>query len=170
MLILVAMLLIGSLAAIWGFTMCFLPTQWHKIMGAASFSGRWTEPSAKRSHPLIRFGNCVAGFVIFAVGSWFAYVAGSEIYLALVRRPVSQVPQAREALPNSSTVPVTVLSVFMLVSGVLIAVFPAKALTVFETVWPVGRSLRPQAAPKAMLFLRVFGGFLVILAMMSLMH
>jgi hypothetical protein len=90
MLILVVMLLIGLFAGVWGFLMCFFPARWDKLTEAISFAGRWTEPSPKRLHPLIRFGNRVSGLVILAVGCWFAYMAASEIYLVLNRRCVQK--------------------------------------------------------------------------------
>jgi hypothetical protein len=64
----------------------------------------------------------------------------------------------------------TALSVFVIVAGILMAVFPAKALAVFERVWPAGRSAGPSAAPKVMLFVRLSGAFFAFLAFMSLLH
>ncbi len=171
MLILVMMLLIGLFAGVWGFMMCFLPARWDRLTEAMSFAGRWTEPSPKRLHPLIRFGNRVAGLVIFAVGCWFAYVAASEIYLVLTGRAVSHTaaPVSR-ALPNSPTPALNALSIFVIVAGILMAVFPAKAVAVFERVWPAGRSVTPSAAPKVMLFVRLSGVIFAFLAMMFLMR
>jgi len=99
MLILVMMLLIGLVAGVWGFMMCFLPSRWDRLTEAMSFANHRTEPSPKRPHPLVRFGNRVAGLVIFGVGCWFAYVAASEIYLVLggrtVRHTAAPVSRAR---------------------------------------------------------------------------
>jgi hypothetical protein len=50
------------------------------------------------------------------------------------------------------------------------AVFPAKAVTVFEHVWPAGRSVTPSAAPKIVLFVRLCGVFFAFLALMSFLH
>jgi hypothetical protein len=119
MLILVMMLLIGLVAGVWGFMMCFLPARWDRLTEATSFAGRWIEPSPKRLHPLIRFGNHMAGLVIFAVGCWFAYAAASKIYLVLTGQAVSHtVAPSSGALPNSPTTAVTALSVFVIVAGI----------------------------------------------------
>jgi hypothetical protein len=171
MLILVMMLLIGLFAGVWGFMMCFFPARWEGLTGAMGFAGRWTEPSPKRLHPLIRFINRVAGLGILAVGGWFAYMAASEIYLVLTGRATPHtVPPVSGALPNTPTPGVTALSVFVIVAGILMAAFPAKALAVFERVWPAGRSVTPSAAPKVMLFVRLSGAFFAFLALMSLLH
>ncbi len=171
MLILVMMLLIGLFAGVWGFMMCFLPARWDRLTEAMSFAGRWTEPSPKRLNPLIRLGNRVAGLAILAVGCWFSYVAASEIYLVLTGRATSHTAApVSGALPNSPTSGMIALSVFMVLAGVLMAVFPAKAVAVFERVWPAGRSVTPSAAPKVMLFVRLCGVFFAFLAVMSLIH
>jgi hypothetical protein len=171
MLILVMMLLIGLFAGVWGFMMCFLPARWDRLTEAMSFAGRWTEPSPKRLNPFIRFINRVAGLAIFAVGCWFAYLAASEIYLVLTGRATTHAaPPVTGALPNTPTPGVTALSVFVIVAGILMAAFPAKALAVFEHVWPAARSIPPSAAPKVMLFVRLCGVFFAFLALMSLLH
>jgi hypothetical protein len=171
MAILVMMLLIGLVAGVWGFMMCFIPARWERLTEAMSFAGRWTEPSPKRLHPFIRFGNRVAGLVIFAVGCWFAYVAASKIYLVLMGRAViHRTDPVSGVLPTPPTPALTALSIFVIVAGILMAVFPAKAVTVFERVWPAGRSVAPSAAPKVMLFVRLSGVFFAFLALMSLLH
>jgi hypothetical protein len=171
MLMWMMMLLIGLLGAVWGFLMCFLPARWDRLTEAMSFAGRWTEPSPKPPHRLIRFGHRVAGLVILAVGSWFAYMAASEIYLVLTGRAAGHaVPPTSGTLPNSPAPGVTALSIFVIVAGILMAAFPAKALAVFEHVWPAGRSVTQSAAPKVMLFVRLSGAFFAFLALMSLLH
>ncbi len=171
MLILVTMLLIGLFAGVWGFMMCFLPARWDRLTEAMSLAGRWTEPSPRRPHPLIRLINRVAGLAIFAVGCSFAYMAASEFYLVLTRGAASHtVTPPTGALPNSPTTGATTLSVFMILAGILMAVFPAKAVAVFERVWPAGRSVTPAAAPKVMLFVRLCGAFFAFLAMTFLIH
>lgn len=171
MLILVMMLLIGLFAGVWGFLMCFFPARWDKLTETMSFAGRWTEPSAKRLHPLLRFGNRIGGLAILAVGCWFAYMAGSEIYLVLTGRATTHtLPPTSGTLPNTPAPGITALSIFVVVAGILIAVFPAKALAVFGQVWPAGRSVTPSAAPKVMLVLRLCGVFFAVLAFMSLFH
>jgi hypothetical protein len=113
----------------------------------------------------------VAGLVIFAVGCWFAYAAASKIYLVLTGQAVSHtVPPVTGVLPNSPTPGVTALSVFVVVAGILMAAFPAKALAVFERVWPAGRSATPSAAPKVTLFVRLCGAFFAVLGLMSMLH
>jgi hypothetical protein len=171
MLMLVMMLLIGLFAGVWGFLMCFFPARWDRLTEAMSFAGRWTEPSPKPLHRLIRFGHRVAGLVILAVGSWFAYMAASEIYLVLTGRATPHtVPPVTGGFPNTPTPGVTALSVFVIVAGILMAAFPAKALAVFERVWPAGRSVTPSAAPKVTMFVRLCGVFFAFLALMSLLH
>ena len=171
MAILVMMLLIGLAAGVWGFMMCFTPARWERLTETVSFAGRWTEPSPKRLHPFIRFGNRVSGLVIFAVGCWFAYVAASKIYLVLTGRVVIHTADpVSGTFPNSPTPALTALSIFVIAAGILMAVFPAKAVAVFEHVWPAGRSVAPSAAPKVMLFVRLSGAFFAILALMSLLH
>lgn len=171
MVILVMMLLVGLAAGVWGFMMCFIPARWERLTATISFAGHWTEPSPKRLHPLIRFGNRVAGLVIFFVGCWFAYVAASKICLVFAGLAASHAPASTTGvLPNSPTPALTALSVFVVVAGTLMAAFPAKALAVFERIWPAGRSVTPSAAPKAMLFVRLSGAIFAFLALMSLLH
>jgi hypothetical protein len=171
MLILVMMLLIGLFAGVWGFMMCLFPARWGRLTEAMTFAGRWTAPSPKRMHALVRFGNRVAGLAIFAVGCWFAYVAASEIYLVLTGRAVSHIAApVSGALSNSPTPALNALSVLVIVAGILMAVFPAKAVALFEQIWPAGRAVTPSAAPKIMLFVRLCGVIFAFVAMMSLMH
>ena len=171
MLMWVIMLLIGLLGAAWGFLMCFLPARWDRLTEAMSFAGRWTESSPKRLHPLIRFGYRVAGLVILAIGSWFAYMAASEIYLVLTGRARTHtLPPTSGTLPSTPTPGITALSVFVIIAGILMAVFPAKAMAVFERVWPAGRSVTPSAASKVTLFVRLCGVFFTVLAFISLLH
>ena len=171
MLILVMMLLIGLVAGGWGFAMCFLPSRWNRFTETMSFAGRWTEAGPKRLHPLVRFGNRVAGLVILAVGCWFAYEAASEIHLVLAGGTATHTaPPVSGALTQPATPALTALSVFVIVAGILMAVFPARAVAVFERIWPVGRSVTPSAAPKVVLFVRLSGVFFAFLAFMSLVH
>lgn len=170
MLMWIIMLPIGLLGGAWGFMMCFLPAQWDRLTEAMSFAGRWTEPSSRRQHPLIRFGHRAAGLVIFAVGSWFAYVAASELYHVLIERAASRTSPLVTRIPNAPTPALTALSVFVIVAGILMAVFPAKAVAFFERVWPAGRSTTQSAAPKVLMFVRLFGATLAFLAIMSLAH
>jgi hypothetical protein len=171
MAILMMMLLIGLAAGVWGFMMCFIPARWERLTEAISFAGHWTEPRPKGLHPLIRFGNRVAGLVIFSVGCWFAYVAASKIYFVLTgHAAIHTTPSITRALSESPTPALTALSVFVIVVGALMAAFPAKALSLFERVWPAGRSVTPSAAPKVMLFVRLSGVFFAFLGFMSLVH
>jgi hypothetical protein len=97
-------------------------------------------------------------------------MAASEIHLVLTGRRASHALPAIGALNNTPTPGVTILSVFVIVAGILMAAFPAKALAVFEHVWPAGRSVAPSAAPKVMLFVRLCGLLFAFLALMSLLH
>jgi hypothetical protein len=166
------MLVIGLFAAIWGFLMCFLPARWDSLTEAISFAPQWTQPSTKRLNPAIRFVNRVAGLAIFGVGTWFAYVAVSEMYLVLIRHevitpvPASSGTMARQPMPTA----IVVLSACVMAAGVLMALFPAQAITILERVWPSGRSMKPSAAPKIKLFVRLCGIFFAFLAMMSLIR
>ena len=145
MLILVMMLLVGLFAAVWGFMACFLPEQWDRLTESISFADRWSEAGPRSRHPLMRVGQFAGGLVTCAVGCWFAYIAASEIYLVLSGRATTHaLPPTSGTLPNTSTPGITALSVFMIVAGVLMAVFPGKAVAVFERVWPTGRTVTPQ--------------------------
>ena len=171
MLILVMMLLIGLFAGVWGFMACFLPEQWDRLTETISLADRWSEAGPGRRNPLIRAGQCAGGLVTCAVGCWFAYIAASEIYFVLTGRATTHtLPPTSGTLPNTPAPGITALSVFVIVAGLLMAVFPAKAVAVFERVWPVGRSVTPSAAPKVMLFVRLSGVFFAVLAFISLMH
>ncbi len=171
MLILIMMLLIGLFAGVWGFLMCFLPARWDKLTEAMSFAGRWTEPSPKRLHPLLRFGNRMAGLVILAVGCWFAYMASSEIYLVLTGQATTHALRPTSGtLPDTPTTGTAALSIFMVVAGILMAAFPGKAVVVFERVWPAGRTVTQSAATKVRLVIRVCGLFFAFLATMSLIR
>ena len=169
------MLLIGGLAAFWGFVACFFPARWDRFTERISFADRWSDAVPRRQHPFARFvlrlGQRVGGLATCAVGCWFAYIAASEIYLVLTRRAVSHLATpASGTLPSTPAIGATALAVFMIVAGILMIVFPAKAIKVFERLWPSGRSVKPSAAPKVMLFVRVVGAFFAFLAIMSLVH
>ena len=169
--ILVLMLLIGLFAGVWGLMACFFPERWDRLTETISFADRWSEAGPRRRHPLLRVGQFVGGLVTCAVGCWFAYMAASEIYLVLTGRATTHtLPPASGTLPNTPAPGITALSIFVVVAGILMAVFPAKALAVFGHVWPAGRSVTPSAAPKVMLVLRLCGVFFAVLAFMSLFH
>ena len=171
MLLLIMMLLMGLAAGVCGFMACFLPARWYRLTELISFADRWTESSPKRLHPVVRFLNRVSGLVIFAVGCWFVYMAGTEIWLVHAGQATSPVLHPASGEPHSTPTPgITALSIFVVVAGILMAVFPAKALAVFGHVWPVGRSVTPSAAPRVMLVLRLCGVFFAFLAFMSLFH
>jgi hypothetical protein len=171
MLILLLMLLLGLLASVWGFMACFLPEQWDRLTETISFADRWSEAGPRRRNPLMRAGQCIGGLVTCAVGCWFAYIAASEIFLVLTGRATThRLSPTSGTLPNTPAPGITALSIFVVVAGILMAVFPAKALAVFEHVWPAGRSVTPSAAPKVMLVLRLCGVFFAFLAFMSLFH
>ena len=171
MLILASMLVIALLGAAWGFLACFLPAKWDRLNEAISFANHWTEASPKRLHPIIKFGNRTVGFVIFSVGSWFSYVAVSEMYLVLTgQSTVHSVVRSNSSLPNSPSPILTAFSVFMIIIGLLMIVFPAKAMMLVEHVWPTGRSISRSATPKIALLVRLFGAVLTFMAIMSLIH
>jgi hypothetical protein len=165
------MLLIGLLAAIWGFMMCFLPVQWDKLTETVSLADRWTAPNSKRLHSIIRLGNRIAGMFILAGGCWFAYEAIAEMYLVLIGRDTPHtVAPAGVALSNSPTPVLTTFSVLMILAGGLMGIFPLKVMAILDRVWPAGRSVRPSSAPRIALYVRLFGALLVLLAIFSLIH
>lgn len=172
--VLILMLLLGLLAAVWGFMACFLPSQWNQLQEKMSFADQWSESSPKPQHPLIRvgmrIGQFIGGLATCAVGCWFTYLAASGIYRRLTGQAVIHAAPVSGALPNSPAPAATALTVFMIVAGILMAVFPAKAVAVFERVWPAGRTVSPSAAPKVMLAVRLCGVFFAFLALMSLLH
>lgn len=171
MLILVAMLLLGLLAVVWGFLMCFLPNRWEQLTEAVSFADRWTVSSPKRLHPILKLGNRLAGMVILAVGCWFTYVAVSEIYLVFVRRPaIHPMITATGGFAHTPSPVLTVFSLFIIAAGGLMALFPARVVTIFNRVWPSGRSVKPLALPRIAMFVRIFGMALTFLAIMSLIQ
>jgi hypothetical protein len=175
MLMLVAMLLVGIFAATWGFLMCFMPATFDRATQSISFAGYWTIPDSKQKHPLIRFVsrvcNCVAGIVISAAGCWFAYIAASEILKVLTEHAVVRaLPQSSETFSSASSPGLIAFSIFMLIVGALMAIFPGKAVSLSNQVWPDGRSIKPSAAPTIKLFLRIFGAVLILMATMSLLH
>jgi hypothetical protein len=86
MLILSMMLLIGLIAATWGFLMCFLPTRWDiltQVLGGPT--PRWMYPGPNGVAPIMRLVTRAAGFVICLGGIWFSYIAASSIYRFLAR-------------------------------------------------------------------------------------
>lgn len=173
MLILTAMLLMGLLAATWGFLICFMPARFSRLMQIASFSDLWTVPSAKRQVPIVGFivraCNCAAGLVIFAAGIWFTCVAASEIYRVLVGHAVIRsIPRSSGTVASAPSPVLTAFSVFMIAVGVLLAIFPGKAIAAANHVWPDGRSITHSAAPRVRLLLRLFGAALAFMAGMSL--
>ena len=81
MLILLGMLLIGLLAAVWGFMMCFLPTRWENLTEAIGGpTPRWMYPGPKHLAPIIKLTSRAAGIVICVGGCWFAYLAMSGMF------------------------------------------------------------------------------------------
>src|SRR5208282_6668007 len=86
MLILLGMLVIGMLAAGWGFMMCFLPARWDRLTEAIGGSTpRWMYPGPKSVAPIIRLVSRTAGMVICIGGCLFTCVAALEIYRVLTR-------------------------------------------------------------------------------------
>ncbi len=171
MLLLIGMLLIGLTASVWGFMACFLPSRWEKLTETMSLADRWAEAGPRRLNPLVRLGNRAAGLVILVVGCLFAYMAASELYLVLTGRATSHATPSRSGVLRNSPMPgLTALSVFVTVAGILIALFPRKALEVFGRVWPAAQSVTQSAAPKVMLFVRLAAVFFALLAIMSLMR
>lgn len=169
MLILFMMLLIGLFAGIWGFTACFLPAQWDRLTEGISFADRWTVPSAKPIHPIIRLGYRGAGVVICVVGCWFAYVAASGIYRLLTGRAVVHAVTQQGRLHNSPMILGNLLSLFVIVIGAAMAFVPARVVKSLELIWPTRRSIT-LPAPKIMLFVRVLGIIFTLLAIMFLMR
>jgi hypothetical protein len=171
MLILVAMLLMGLLAAVWGFLMCFLPNRWERFTESISVADRWTVASSKRLHPIVKLGNCIAGMAILAVGCWFTYVAASEMYLVFEKGDaIHPVTTATGGFTHTPLPALTVFSLFIVAVGGLMALFPVKAVRIFNRVWPSERTIRPLALPKIATLVRVFGIALVFMAIMSLIH
>ena len=144
MLILLLVLLMGLFAAVWGFMACFLPSQWNRFSDTISLADRWSESIPERRHPLIRLvrrlAECIGGLGVCAVGCWFTYLAGSSIYRRLTgqggipRAPISPEAPVSGTLPNTPAPAATALAVFMILAGVLMAIFPEKAVAVFERV------------------------------------
>src|ERR1700674_749283 len=97
--------------------------------------------------------------------------AGVWGFIVLTGRAVTHTADpVSGTLPNSPTPALTALSIFVIVAGIVMAVFPAKAVAVIERVWPAGRSVTPSAAPKVRLFVRLSGVFFAFLALKSLLH
>lgn len=171
MLILLALVAVGVLASIWGFMMCFLPTRWGKLTETISIARRWTEPAPKRLPPLVRFGNRVGGLRILAGGCWFTYMATSEIYSVLAKRTAGRAGlSVVTELPNSPTPGVTVLSIILIFAGILMAIFPGRALAIFQRAWPAERSVSASAAPKIVWLVRLCGFFFPALAAMAFLR
>ena len=86
MLILLGMLLIGLLAAVWGFMMCFLPTRWENLTEAIGGpTPRWMYPGPRHLAPIIKLSSRAAGLVICIAGGWFTYIGASGIRRFLTR-------------------------------------------------------------------------------------
>ena len=86
MLILLGILLIGLLAAVWGFMMCFLPTRWENLTEAIGGpTPRWMYPGPRHLAPIIKLSSRAAGLVICIAGGWFTYIGASGIYRYLTR-------------------------------------------------------------------------------------
>ncbi len=168
--VLVLMLLVGLLAGIQGFMVCFMPAQWDRLRRKLDFADRWSTPSHGPLDPIIRIAGRIAGIVIFAGGCWFTWLAAYGIYRVLTGQAVMHMaaPTPR-ALPASPAPALTALSVFMLGAGVLMAVFPIKALAIFARAWP-GRAVKPSPDRKVLLFVRLFGAALALLAIASLIR
>lgn len=168
--VLVVMLLVGLLAGVQGFTMCFMPAQWNRLRRKLDFADRWSAPSHGPLDPIIGIASRVAGMVIFAGGCWFTWLAALGIYRVLTGQAVMHmaVPTPR-TLPTPPTPALTALSVFMLGAGALMAASPTKALAIFARAWP-GRSVKPSPDRKVVLFVRVVGIFFALLAIMSLVN
>ena len=166
--ILVLTLLVGLLAGIQGFMMCFMPARWDRFRRKVDLIDRWSVPKRSPLDPIIRTASRVAGAVIFAGGCWFTWLAVYGIYRVLTGQAMMHMaaPTTR-TLPMSSTPALTALSVFMAGAGVLMAAFPAKTLAVVARAWP-GRSVKPSPDRKVVLFVRVVGAFFAFLAIMSL--
>jgi hypothetical protein len=170
MLLLSLMLLLGLAAVVWGFLMCFAPAKWASL---TEFGDLSTTMQATSQHPVVRIvirvGNSIAGLGIFAVGAWFSYVAGSEIYLVLLGRTTLHplVPRTPHH-QGSLSLPLTLLSISMAVAGSAMALLPDQILRLVNTIGVSGQSMKTSMIPKVRVFLRIFGIILVALAIMSL--
>ena len=86
MLILLGMPLIGVLAGIWGFMMCFLPARWDRLTEALGGpTPRWMYPGPKSLAPIVKAASRAAGLLICIAGCWFAYIAALETCRFLTR-------------------------------------------------------------------------------------
>lgn len=86
MLILLGMLLVGLLAGIWGFMMCFLPARWDRLTEALGGpTPHWMYPGPKGLAPFIKAISRTAGLIICIVGGWFTWAAASQILRLLMR-------------------------------------------------------------------------------------
>ena len=86
MLMLLMMLLMGLLAAVWGFLACFLPARWERLTEAIGGpTPRWMYPGPRSLAPIMKAVSRAAGMAICIAGCWFSYVAASGIYRFLRR-------------------------------------------------------------------------------------
>jgi hypothetical protein len=169
--ILVMSLLLGLVVAAWGFMACFLPERWQRVTAAMGFIRRWTYSQPTRLDSFLRLANRALGFVFLVAGLGFAYLGGLETFRVLTGRgTIHPVSRAETGPPNSSTLPLTVLSVFMLVLGSLMAGFPEGAMFIFGRFWPPWRSVPPAYARRVRLYIRLSGVVIALLAAMSLTH
>jgi uncharacterized membrane protein len=162
MLMLLGMLLLGLVVAIWGGLMSFWPERWNALTEAIAFANAWTEPSPKRLHWVIKMGNRLAGMVIFLAGAWFTFVASSRIYSAMKRG--GSHPSYSASHPTA----VVVLSVFVILLGGFMTLFPTRTIKSMNLVWPAHRSIRPEYQRGVALFIRIFGFLVGVLGIMSL--
>lgn len=169
MLILAMALLMGLLVGAWGFLACFFPERWERLTAVMGFIADWTPPPVGGAHRAMRFVRRAVGFVFFVVGCGFAYVGASGIFLVLAKRATIRPASAvGGGIASSSTLPLTLLSAFVLVAGVLMAAVPEKAVRVWAFAFPPWRSLSPVQAQRVRLFTRLCGLLFALLATMSL--
>ena len=84
MLLLLLMLAVGSLAAVWGFVMCFLPSRFERLNNVG-FLSDWTVPPPHVQR-FIRPVQRMAGLIICGGGCWFSYVALRSLAVLLMSR------------------------------------------------------------------------------------
>jgi hypothetical protein len=172
MLILIGMLLIGSVAAVWGFSMSFLPERWERLANVMIYADRWTAPTRHRTRlqRFLRIGHQLAGVPICAVGCWFTYIAASAIYRSLSGDSVLTTEPAASGLQRSEIRAGALFFGSMLPLGLIMLVKPAAAIRTLERLWPGARRIEPRNAERGILAIRVLGVVVLIFAGMFFFH
>lgn len=166
MIIALVVVVVGTIAACSGFVACFTPELWEWLRRKIDLTENGREPGVQVSDGVRTFGSRVSGFVIFSVGCWLAYVGGSTTYRLVTGQATFHALSRTAETPSTKGIPpaLNALAVVVTIAGLLMAVFPSRALPLIVHLWPGGKTMPPNTNPTIKILVRSAGVFFAFVA------